>query len=210
MSSSWIDDPRLKQVSSESLCDAMDRRFDQPAHLYDLRSPTPERRLFGPAATIRFVPVREDRLDPDRHDFDRLMAEAIPEPAPGQVLVLGTAGRSELAIVGGNKAARMQAAGVEGLLGDCRFRDFDEIAETQLAAWCWGTAPQAGSSNLMPIASNVPVAIDGVTIFPGDHVYADRVGAVVIPDGHVDEVLEAAVEKEREDRAKREDVLSEG
>lgn len=202
-------DPRLDDVTSASLCDAMDQLFGHKAHVRDLISPTPGRTLFGPASTIRFVPVREDVHDPDLHSFKRLFYEAVQEPREGQVLVIDTSGHFDLAIVGGNKATRLDANRLAGMLADCRFRDFEEIADLDLATWCRGNAPKAGSSNLMAVGANVPAVIGDTTILPGDWIYADRGGAVVIPDEHLDAVLDAAVEKEQADAEKAKGIRQE-
>lgn len=54
------DDPRLDEVTSAALTDAVGRHADHPAHVPGLATPTPEASVFGPAATVRFVPARED------------------------------------------------------------------------------------------------------------------------------------------------------
>lgn len=202
-------DPRLDDVTSASLCDAMDQLFGHNNHVRDLISPTPGRILFGPAATIRFVPVRDDVYDDQMHSFKRLFYEAVQEPREGQVLVLDTSGFANLAIVGGNKATRLDANNLAGMVADCRFRDFDEITELDLSCWCRGDAPQAGSSNLMAVGANVPAVVGEATILPGDWIYADRTGAVAIPQDHLDEVLDAAVAKEEADLEKAKRIRNE-
>jgi regulator of RNase E activity RraA len=53
----------------------------------------------------------------------------------------------------------------------------------------------------MPHEVNVPVEFAGVTVLPGDYVYADRSGAVVIPAVDVADVLTEAARLEELDRA---------
>lgn len=53
----------------------------------------------------------------------------------------------------------------------------------------------------MPIAANVPVVIGGVTVLPGDFVYADAAAAVIIPSVHVDEAFQLAARIQLEDAA---------
>ena len=45
---------------------------------------------------------------------------------------------------------------------------------------------------MTPFQANVPVVLDGVGVMPGQYVFADSSGAVVIPDGQIDEVLAEA------------------
>ncbi len=81
---------QLEHVSCGSLVDAMGRLHDHRAHLLLLISPDPTRPLFGPAATITFLPARAD-LD-ESPDFGELFHRAVgPEPE-GQVLVLTSGG----------------------------------------------------------------------------------------------------------------------
>ena len=51
----------------------------------------------------------------------------------------------------------------------------------------------------MPMAVQCPVELSGVTVIPGDYVYADESGAVVIPAEAVDWVLDEAVRIEQSD-----------
>lgn len=202
-------DPRLEEIDSASLSDALEDLFGHKAHVRDLISPTPSRVLFGPASTIRLVPTREDVKREALHSFKRLFYEAVREPREGQVLVLDTSGHFDTAILGGVNVSRLDVHRLGGLLADCRLRDFGEIAGMDLAAWCRGNTPKAGSDKLMGVAANVPAVVGDTTVLPGDWVYADRGGAVVIPEERLDEVLDRAVEVGEEDQARREDVRSE-
>lgn len=49
--------------------------------------------------------------------------------------------------------------------------------------------------------ADVPVAVGGVTVLPGDWIDADRSGAVVIPAGDLREILEEAARIEGRDAA---------
>lgn len=202
-------DPRLEDVTSASLTDAMDELFGHTAHVRDMLTPTPGRQLFGPAATIRLVPRRNDVFDERLHGFKRVFYEALPDPPDGHVLVLDTTGHLDHAIVGGNKATRLEANGMAGLLADCRLRDFDEFAELDISAWCRGSSPKAGSQDLMAVGANVPAVVGNTTIVPGDWIYADNAGTVVVPEAHLDEVLDRAAEIEEEDVEKAERIRNE-
>ena len=50
----------LPLVSSSALHDVLVRVHDHPCAIVGLATPTPDRVLFGPAATIRFLPYRAD------------------------------------------------------------------------------------------------------------------------------------------------------
>jgi 4-hydroxy-4-methyl-2-oxoglutarate aldolase len=189
------------RASCSAICDAMMRLHDHRAHVVGLVSPCPERRLLGPAVTMRFLPLRRDRLEPARHDFEALLLEAVADEPEGRVLVASSGGHPEAALAGGRKLSRLRNLGLAGILADGRLRDFADVAALGIAAWCRGETVRQAGDLLMPFAANVPVALGGVAVFPGDWIYADAAGAVVMPVADVRAVLEEAVRTDERDAA---------
>lgn len=194
-------DPRESGVSSASLTDALGRLTTQRVHVLDLVSPTPGRVLRGTAVTIRFVPFRQDVFDARVNSFARLFYEAIPGDPEQVVLVLDSGGRPDISVGGGTKLSRLQNRKLAGLLTDGRLRDFDELEQFEPVFYCSGETVKAGTTDLMPIAANVPVVVGGATVLPGDFVYADAAAAVIIPSGLADEAFQLAARIELEDAA---------
>ena len=62
---------------------------------------------------------------------------------------------------------------------------------------------------MTPFQANVPVVLQGVGVMPGQYVFADASGAVVIPDGQIDEVVAEARRVEAEDAASRDQIARE-
>lgn len=189
------------RVSGAAICDAMMRRRAHRAHIDDLVSPAPDRWVFAEAVTMQFMPLRVDHFDADRQDFGTLVLEAAGASPGGKVLVASCGGHPEQAVAGGKKLSRLANLGMRGIVSDARLRDFDEVVDLGLAAWVRGETVRQGGEVIMPFAAGVPVAVAGVTIFPGDWVYADRSGVVVIPPGDVRPVLEEALRIEERDAA---------
>jgi len=175
----------IEGLTAAAICDALARRHDHRAHILDLITPTPGQVLFGQAATIRFFPNRRDHHSAEDR-FDQFL-QAVT--GTGHVLVLGGGGHEDQALAGGKKVARIEAAGFTGLLTDGRLRDLEEIGGFDLVAYCGGETVRAAGDDVTPLAANVPVEIDGVGVLPGDWIYADRAGAVVIPAGDLEAVL---------------------
>ena len=189
-------------VSCSAICDAMMRRHAHRAHVMDLVSPTPERWVLSPALTMQFLPLRADRFVPERHDFGALLLEAVGDDDPaGAVLAVSSWGYPDAPIAGGKKLSRLRNLGLAGLVADARLRDFAEVEELGIAAWCRGETVRQGGETVMPFAANVPVGLCGVTVFPGDWIYADASGAVVIPADDLRGILEEAVRIEERDAA---------
>ncbi len=188
-----------QRVSCSAICDAMMRRHAHRAHIVDLVSPTPERWLLAEAVTMRFMPLRADLFDPKRHDFSPLLTEAAGDDPAGKVLVASCGGHPEQPIAGGKKLSRLANLGMAGVVSDARLRDFAEVVDLGLAAWVAGETVRQGGETIMPFAANVPVEIAGVTVLPGDWIYADASGAVVIPPADLGEILEEAARIEERD-----------
>jgi len=194
-------DERLEQVNSASLTDAMGRRYTHRAHVLDLVSPTPERWLFGEAVTMQYLPVRADVHNPEQYNFARYFYLAVEAaPAAGKVLVISSAGHHDTSVGGGTKLSRLQNLGMAGVLTDGRLRDFHELEQYDFVAFCCGPTTRWGGDTVMPMAVQCAVEIAGVTVMPGDYVYADDSGAVVIPAESVDWVLDEAVKIEQADQ----------
>lgn len=188
---------KLAKVSSASLTDAVNKLHAHRAHVLDLVTPTPGRVLFGPAATMLYAPLRADHKD--AFSYNRMLKEAVGDAPQGKVVVMAVQGPTDGAVVGGVRVAAFEPWGIAGLVTNARLRDFDEFREFAFAAYCRGETPRAGSRDIMPVAANVPVALDGATVVPGDHVYADAGGAVVIPAADLERVVEDAVAIEQND-----------
>lgn len=192
---------RVEKLSAATLVDAIGRSYRHRCHVLDLVSPTPGRKLFGRAATIRYIPYRSDISDVDALTFGRFFYEAIGDHAEGAVLVLDSSGRHDVSVGGGAKFSRLQNHRLAGLVTDARIRDFEELAALDPVFYCHGEAVRAGTAQLMPVAANVPVSLGGTTVLPGDYIYADGAGVVVIPGGALDQVLQSAAVIEAEDKA---------
>ena len=202
-----LPDDVLDRVACASLVDAMGRVHGHRAHILSLVSPAP-RRLFGPAATIAYLPYRDD-LPEAKLGFGALFHQVVGESPAGTVLVLSSGGYPDASHGGGMKLSRLQHAGAAGVLADGRLRDFDQLADYAFATWCRGEATRWGGDTVMPFAANVAVEIGGVCVIPGDYVYADASGAVVIPRGSLQRVIDEALGVEAEDARSLEEIATE-
>lgn len=199
----------LPQVSCAAIVDAMANRYAHVAHILDLRSPRKDAVLFGQAVTIRYFPTRKDIQHPVDNNFASLFYRAIEGGGEGKVLVMGGGGHPDSAFGGGRKLSRLRHNGLAGVLAEGRLRDFDALGDYEFTTFCRGETVRQGGNLIMPVAANVPVEIDGVGILPGDYIYADSSGAVVVPAGVIREVLEEAAESEVRDAASAERMIHE-
>ena len=202
-----VPDDVLDRVACASLVDAMGRIHRHRAHILSLISPAP-RRLFGPVATIAYLPYRDD-LPQSELGFGTLFHQAVDESPAGTVLVLSSGGYPDASHGGGMKLSRLEHSGAAGVLADGRLRDFNQLGGYRFATWCRGEATRWGGDTVMPFAANIPVEIGGVCVIPGDYVYADASGAVVIPRASLRRVIDEALSVEADDARSLEEIATE-
>ena len=158
-----------------------------------------QKRVAGPAFTLRFVPAREDLATPASWASPISTRAAIEAMEEGVICVADALGITDAGIFGDILCARMAKRKVGALITDGVMRDMEGVLATGLPVWCAGAAAPASVAGLTFINWQEPIACGGVAIFPGDAIVADGDGAVVIPQAMLAEVMEAAVEQEAQE-----------
>jgi regulator of RNase E activity RraA len=179
----------------------MGRHYQHRAHIIDLVSPTPEKQVFGIAATIMFLPRRDDLSGPDTPEFGEWFFSAVGDDPAGKILAMSHGGYPDASHGGGVKLSRLHKYQLAGLLTDGRLRDFSELGEYDFVTWCAGETTRWGGDVVSPAAAGVPIHVGGVRIVPGDYLFADSAGAVVIPAESVDDIIQEAHVVQAEDAA---------
>ena len=157
----------------------------------DLHQIVPGSRAAGPARTVR---CGQD---------DNLMVHAVMSHVqPGEVLVLTMPEPRPVALVGDLLATQARAHGAAAILTDSSVRDAEELATMGLPIWArWRRVKGATKTEVGEL--DVDVVVGGALIRPGDIVVLDGDGAAVVAAERVDEVLAAALERERNEAVKR-------
>jgi regulator of RNase E activity RraA len=156
-----------------------------------------QKRLVGPAFTLRFVPAREDLATPESWSSPISTRAAIEAMPPGCIAVVDAMGITDAGIFGDILCARMKVRGVAGLVTDGVVRDLAGVLCTGLPVWCRGAAAPPSVAGLTFVNWQEPIGCGGVAIFPDDVIVVDDDGAVVIPGALVNEAVEAAIEQEK-------------
>ena len=128
--------------------------------------------------------------------------EAIDLAAPGEVLVVNGFADTSRALVGELLAGRARANGLAGFVIDGAVRDVDEIESLGVAVFARAVTP-AGPYKLGPHRQQVPVALGGQCVMPGDVVVGDADGLVVIPIAQLGETVLAAEQIQANEVAKK-------
>ena len=188
-----LDSSLVEGLATADIIDAMTRMFDHRAHISDLVSPDSTKVLFGPAVTVGFLPVRKDLMDPRKHSLGPAIYRSFADrDVAGRVLVMSSSGHPHASLGGSTKLSRVKNHGLAGVLCDGKLRDFDELAEFPAAFYCRGEAIRAGGNEIQPYVADTPIEVGGVTVVPGDIIFADTTGAAVIPAEKLEEVLTLA------------------
>jgi 4-hydroxy-4-methyl-2-oxoglutarate aldolase len=158
-----------------------------------------QRRFAGPAFTVQQRP-KSNAAGPGRtRHLEAIDALA----APGDVVVIDVAGRTDVCTLGGLLARRAKIRGLAGFLVNGCVRDAADIEETAFPVHCLGTAPRKSTVELETASIAEPVVIGGCPIVPGDLIVCDDTGAVMVPAHAAEQVLARA-----EEIAQREDVVA--
>ena len=156
-----------------------------------------QKRLVGPAFTLRFVPAREDLATPESWSSPISTRAAIEAMPPGCIAVVDAMGITDAGIFGDILCARMKVRGVAALVTDGVVRDVAGVLDTGLPVWCKGVAAPPSVAGLTFVNWQEPIGCGGVAVFPDDVIVVDEDGAVVIPRALLDEVVAAAAEQEK-------------
>lgn len=156
-----------------------------------------QKRVVGPAFTLRFVPAREDLATPASWASPISTRAAIEDMPVGAIAVADAMGVTDAGIFGDILCARMVQRNVAGLITDGVMRDAAGVLGTGLPVWCDGIAAPPSVAGLTFVGWQQPIACGGVAVFPDDIIVADDDGAVVIPAALLDDVLKEAPEQER-------------
>ena len=183
-------------VTSASLCDAMARRHAHRCHAVGLMPARAGQVTAGPAATIRFGPRRDDLPD---HDLAAAAERAMADVPDGAVVVIAAPDAPQEAVAGGKKLAALEELGATGVIAWGAIRDRREAAEYTSGIWALGETPRASGDLLQVIEVGGLLTFGGVTVSPGDWVYVDEAGLVVVPWADRGEVAEAARAIEADD-----------
>ena len=108
-----------------------------------------------------------------------LVKRVLSEPGEGSVLVVDGGGSLHTALVGDLIAGLAQANGWAGLVVHGAVRDVEALGRLDIGVKALGANPRK-SAKLAAGQVDVPVSFGGVTFRPGEHLYSDEDGVVVV------------------------------
>jgi regulator of RNase E activity RraA len=169
-----------------NVSDCMSRLFAGGARLRPMHS---GRAMSGPAFTVRTRPG------------DNLMIhKALHMAAPGDIIVVDAGGDLTNALIGELMVGTAIQRKLGGFVIDGAIRDAKALREGDFPVFAAGVTHR-GPYKDGPGEINVPIALDGMVIEPGDLIIGDDDGVLCVPFDHVESVLDAARKKSEAEAA---------
>jgi RraA family protein len=159
------------------LSDSMERLYAGGPRLRPMHR---EGKLAGPAFTVKTAPG--DNL---------LVHKALDTARAGDVIVVDAGGLAEQAIIGELMMSRAKQRGIAGLVIWGAIRDSAEIGAGTYPVFACGVTHR-GPYKDGPGEINVPIAIGGMPVNPGDIIVGDADGLVAVPQEMAERVLASA------------------
>lgn len=150
--------------------------------------------LAGPALTVKSRPG--DNL---------MLHKAIDMAHPGDVIVVDAGGDLTNSLMGELMLAHAMRRGVAGFVLWGAIRDADAIREANLPLWAMGVTHR-GPYKDGPGEINVPIALEGMVIEPGDLILGDGDGVLSVPVTDAPGVLERTEAKQAAETAQMERI----
>lgn len=183
---------QFQSFSSPLVSDAMGRT----GGMRDIAPLYPGARILGRAFTVRCLP--NDNL---------IIHYAVKYARPGEVLVISSDGHTGSSPWGALLSLSAKERGLAGVVLDGCSRDRAEIEAMGFPVFARGVVPQ-GTFKQCAGSVNIPISCAGVAVCPGDIIFADEDGVVVVPHQSVIEVLRLTRETANKEQEIRRRILN--
>ena len=153
----------------------------------------PSMQVAGPAFTVRMIstPSRDETTHNIRLGMLRDMT-------PGCIQVRDTQNNQNCGQFGEISATAARAAGCVGAVIDGSTRDSMKLLEMEFPTFCRFRNPAEAFGRTMAVEYQVPIYVKGVdgqlVVHPGDYIFGDNDGVVIVPKDDTMRVLELAEE----------------
>ncbi|ATF92304.1 Putative regulator of ribonuclease activity [Cedecea neteri] len=189
---------KARQLTTPEISDALDY-FSLPGSLLGIKHIAGKQTLAGLAWTVRYVALDNDAPGTVGDFIDRVNA--------GDVVVIDNAGRQDCTVWGGILSQLAAQKGIAGTVINGVCRDTAEANEAAYPLFAVGRYMRTGKDRVQVGAVCEPVSISGVLIKQGDLVVADIDGVVIVPQKHIEAVVDRALSMQKIEREIINDAL---
>jgi len=181
---------RYQSFYSGLVFDQLDERgFGDLVLANNIKPLKPDMKITGPAFTAK------GRTDADcAPGHNQVQLEMFSKFEPHSVMVLEAGGDTTSAHFGGLNATACIARKVVGTITDGGTRDTQQLFGLKYPVFCTFQNPVAATGRWKIVAYQVPITMPGaiipkVTIHPGDFIFADVDGVVIVPKNLTVEIM---------------------
>lgn len=154
-----------------------------------IRPMLPTMKVAGRAMPV----VVSDVYGPQAKPFG-LLTEALDQLEPGEVWI-STRIVQDVAMWGEILTTTAQQRGAVGAVVDGYHRDTAQVLGRDFPVFSWGGYAQDSSVRTIVREFRVPIEIGGVSVRPGDLIFGDMDGVLVVPQELETQVIDAALAK---------------
>lgn len=147
--------------------------------------------LCGRARTGNYSDVYHDPGAPDPYWPQIGLVDAL---RPGEVVVLACGASGRIQPWGEIFTVAAQMRGAAGCVTDGLMRDVNRIRALNFPAFCSGYGSMEARGRGVLVAADVPVHCGGVWVAPGDLIFGDADGIIVVPRDAEEDVMRKAGE----------------
>ncbi|BBP00482.1 RraA family protein [Sulfuriferula nivalis] len=176
---------RLLQLDTAAISDAMDS-FNINRALFGILPRVEGAKIAGPAFTVQY-----EALSSVPSGFQNA-ANYIDEVPPHAVVVVNNDGNTSCTNWGDILTRKALRQGIAGTIINGSARDIETIRKLGYPLYSKGIYMVSGKNRVRLKASNVAIEIAGVVVNPGDWIFADDNGVVVIAPENLHAVIERA------------------
>ncbi len=182
---------RFSKLYTALIADTLDGiGFRDQTMDFRIRPLYPEAIAVGRALTVLSAQYYKIPEDPYQKEL-----AALDNVKEGEVFVATTNGELTSGFWGELMSTAAKAGGANGTITDGLTRDARQIIRMKYPVFARGHSACDSNGRSIVVDYNVPIVCGGVKVNPGDMVFADYEGIVVIPKGYEEEILLASEEK---------------
>jgi len=191
-----LDRERYASLTTASLSDAMDR-LGIAGQALGIAPLDPGFRLLGRAFTVRYAPCGLVK---------GTVGDYIDDVEADQVMVLDNQGRLDCTVWGDILTGLAHRRGLPGTVINGVCRDVSLSLDLGYPIFSRGRYMRTGKDRVQADEVNTPVSLGSVRVEPGDVLFGDADGIVVLPTSAEEQILALAQEIEAAERQIREAV----
>lgn len=174
---------RLSELPTASVSDALDS-LKLPGQIIGLSRQATTQVIAGRIFTVRYETVVGDE--------QATVGDFLDDVSPGDVIFIDNKGRQDCTTWGGIMSQVAADGAIAGAIVNGACRDIKTSTEANFPIWSSAVFMRTGKDRVRCAEVQGTLDVSGVKVEPNDYVLADADGVLVIPQRHIEDVLQIA------------------